>query len=112
MDKGGYTSIRASVLRNIEDNLPEIRERFGIDTLSVFGSVSRGEDTPDSDVDVLYTFQEGKATYRNLSGLSAYLEELLGRRIDLVSGKWIDAELLSVIRDDIIPCSSAAAGAA
>lgn len=64
-------SIKEDVLRKIEANFPEIRECFGIETLGIFGSVARGEDTPESDVDVLYTYQEGKcvAYFKPLTSL-------------------------------------------
>ena len=48
----------------------------------------------------------------SVSGLSLYPEELLRRKTNLVRRKWIDEGLLSVIRDDIIPCSPVALGAA
>lgn len=51
-----YTSIKEDVLKKLEANLPEMRERFGIETIGIFGSVSRGEDTPRSDIDILYKF--------------------------------------------------------
>lgn len=51
-----YTSIKEDVLKKLEANLPEMRERFGIETIGIFGSVSRGEDTPRSDIDSLYKF--------------------------------------------------------
>ncbi|MBO5368097.1 nucleotidyltransferase domain-containing protein, partial [Methanocorpusculum sp.] len=47
-----YVSIRDDVVKKLEVNLPEIRERFGIETLGLFGSVSRGEDTAESDIDI------------------------------------------------------------
>ena len=55
-----YVSIKEDVLAKLKENLPEIRERFFVDIIGIFGSVSRGEDTAESDVDVLYTFSEGK----------------------------------------------------
>jgi predicted nucleotidyltransferase len=48
-----YVSIKNEVVKKLEEHLPEIRERFGIEMLGVFGSVSRGEDKPDSDIDIL-----------------------------------------------------------
>lgn len=51
-----YTSIKEDVLKKLEANLPEMRERFGIETIGIFGSVSRGEDTPRSAIDILYKF--------------------------------------------------------
>ncbi len=50
-------SIKEDVLAKLKVHLPELRERFGIETIGIFGSVSRGEDRPESDVDVLYTFR-------------------------------------------------------
>ncbi len=79
-----YTSIKETVLQLIAENLSEIRERFGIETIGVFGSVSRGEDTADSDVDILYEFVEDKATLRNLLDLKEYLSSLFGREVDLI----------------------------
>ncbi|MDO5845649.1 MAG: hypothetical protein Q4Q04_01875 [Methanocorpusculum sp.] len=38
-----YTSIKEEVLRQLEERLPEIQDRFGIESLGVFGSVARGE---------------------------------------------------------------------
>ncbi|HJJ38796.1 MAG TPA: hypothetical protein O0X42_01545 [Methanocorpusculum sp.] len=43
-------SIKEDVLTKFEAHMPEIRERFCIEDLSLFGSVTRGEDTPDSDM--------------------------------------------------------------
>ncbi|MDO5845195.1 MAG: nucleotidyltransferase domain-containing protein, partial [Methanocorpusculum sp.] len=76
-----------------EANLPEIRERFGIETIGIFGSVARGEDTADSDVDVIYTFREGESTLNNLVSLVDYMKNLFGREMDLVSSKWMSTIL-------------------
>ena len=102
MDKGNCTSIRESVLRKIEDNLPEIRERFGIDTLGVFGSVSRGEDGPDSDVDILYLFNPGRGGMHDMSMLKDYLEVLFGREVDLVSIKYISPFIREYVIADAV----------
>ncbi len=52
-----YVSIRDDVFRKLERELPYLQKEFDIETIGIFGSVSRGEDTPESDVDVFYTFQ-------------------------------------------------------
>ena len=93
-----YTSIREDVLAKLEEYLPEIREQFGIQTLAIFGSVSRGEDTPDSDVDILDEFRPGEATLAHLVGLGDFLEERLGRKVDLVAAR----ALSPYIRDEVI----------
>jgi predicted nucleotidyltransferase len=64
----------------------ELEERFGISSLALFGSVARDEAGPDSDVDLLVEFREtpGLAEYM---GLKFWLEDRLGRRVDLVMEK-------------------------
>lgn len=97
-----YVSIKEEVLRKLEEHLPEIRERFFIETL---GSVSRGEDAPESDVDVLYDFRDGKGNMHTFSDFTQYIEELLGRDADFVSLKWISPRLRSYIEKDMILCT-------
>jgi predicted nucleotidyltransferase len=50
----------------------------------VFGSVARGEDGPDSDIDLLVDFEADSSLF-DLLHLTQLLEELLGRSVDVVS---------------------------
>ena len=93
-----YQSIKEDVLAKLEAHMPELRDRFGIDTIGIFGSVSRGEDKPGSDVDVLYTFRPGESTLANLVSLGTYLEELFGRKVDLIA----ERSLSPYIRSEVI----------
>jgi len=80
------TSSHSSTARGFEAisvALPELRERFGVADLRVFGSVARGEAGAASDVDVLVDVT-GQATFDGYMGLRERLEELLGRWVDLV----------------------------
>ncbi len=61
----------------------ELRDRFGVREMFLFGSFARGEARPDSDVDVLVEF-EGRITFDRYMDLRIFLEDLLGRRVDLV----------------------------
>ena len=63
-----------------------IRRGFGVRSLSLFGSVARGEGTESSDTDFLVEF-EGAATYDRYMGLKLYLEDILGCPVDLVTSK-------------------------
>jgi predicted nucleotidyltransferase len=65
--------------------LAEICRRYGIAQLEVFGSVSRGEATDDSDVDVLYDLEPGRHLTWDIELLADELSDVLGRRVDLVS---------------------------
>ena len=76
-----YTSIKDSAVRKLEEHFPELQERFGIACIGIFGSVSRGEDTQDSDIDILYIFQENRGNLHDYAGAAEYLEKLLGREM-------------------------------
>ena len=80
---GSYVSIRDDVLRKLERELPYLQDEFDIETIGIFGSVSRGEDTPDSDIDVLYTFKHGAIGIRKYLDLVDFLEKLFERKVDL-----------------------------
>ena len=82
-----------TILRGHKDRL----DAFGVKSLRLFGSFARGEDRQESDVDVLVEF-EGPATFSGYMGLSDFLEEVLGRRVDLVTTK----ALREPIRDEIL----------
>lgn len=69
--------------------------------LRVFGSVARGEDTPDSDVDLLVTFAPD-ASLLDQVGLAEDLQELLGGRVDVVSDRAL-TERDASIRDEAVP---------
>jgi hypothetical protein len=62
----------------------EIRA-LGVQRLALFGSVLRGEASPDSDVDLLVQFAPGAKTFDHFLTLFDLLEERLGRRVDLVT---------------------------
>jgi uncharacterized protein len=73
--------------QNFDDLRPAIEqlcEKYGLVELSVFGSTARGQDRPDSDIDLLYV--RGPRAVRGLAflRLQTELEELLGRPVDLV----------------------------
>jgi hypothetical protein len=67
------------------DRIAEICRRYGVARLDVFGSVSRGEAAPDSDIDVLYDLAPGARLGWTIEALADELSAALGRRVDLVS---------------------------
>ncbi|PWR71738.1 nucleotidyltransferase family protein [Methanospirillum lacunae] len=82
----------------LRQSQPDLQEKFGVMKIGIFGSFARGEEQPDSDVDVLVTFQQGKKTFDNFMGTKFYLEDLFKRKVDLVT----DAALKPLIRDPIL----------
>ena len=59
--------------------------RLGVSRLALFGSVLRNAARPDSDVDFLVEFQPGEKSYRHFFALGELLEQLLDRRVELVT---------------------------
>jgi hypothetical protein len=68
----------------LREHEPEIKKRFGVGKIGIFGSFGRGEVRLDRDVDVLITFRKDGETFNNYMGCKFYLEDLFGRKVDLV----------------------------
>jgi predicted nucleotidyltransferase len=58
---------------------------LGVKKIGLFGSFLRGEQRPDSDIDLLVQFEPGQKTFDNFIELSFFLEELLQHRTELVT---------------------------
>ncbi len=85
----------------IREHASEIRDRFSVSDLRVFGSVARGDADAGSDVDLVVTF-EGGATFDRFMDLKFYLEELLGMHVDLVTRAAVRPELRTQIEREAI----------
>ena len=102
-----YITVSAGdVLAKLERELSFLAETYGVATIGIFGSVSRGEDTAESDVDILVTFQPGKKNIRNYMGLAYYLEELFGRKVDLLTEAGISPYIRPHIEGELIRCKA------
>jgi predicted nucleotidyltransferase len=92
---------RDTVLASLRERLPLLQERFGVQRLRLFGSMARDTARADSDVDVLVAF-DGLATARRYFGVQFYLEDLLGRPVDLVTEKALRERLRPFVERDAI----------
>ena len=89
------------VLRRLKANAEEIRQRFSVKAISIFGSIARDEAGDDSDVDVLVVFDQ-KANFDGFMELKFYLEDLLGAGVDLVTDKALRPQVRRAIEGEII----------
>jgi hypothetical protein len=92
---------KQAILTQLENRIEEIRQRFSVKTLAVFGSVVRDEAVDSSDVDVLVVFNQ-RATFDIFMDLKFYLEELLGMSVDLVTDKALRPQLRRAIEKELI----------
>ena len=76
----------------------DLGSRYGARNIRVFGSVARGEERPDSDVDFLVEFDRGYDLFAQRLPLARHLAELVGRAVDLVP----EHELNRHLRDRIL----------
>ena len=90
------------VLALLRQHEPEIQKKFGVATIGIFGSFVRGEERPDSDVDVLVTFQNGRETFDNYMDCKFYLEDLFGRTVDLIIQDTIKKRLRPYILAEVV----------
>jgi predicted nucleotidyltransferase len=75
---------KQDVLKIIYRNRTRLKA-LGVSRLGLFGSFVRGEQHPDSDIDFLVEFESGQKSFDAFMDLSFFLEEILQRRVELVT---------------------------
>lgn len=76
-------------------------EKWGVKSLALFGSAARGEAHPGSDLDFLVEF-EGRASFDQYMDLKFFLEDLLNRKVDLVTRKALKPHLRPYVEKEAI----------
>ncbi|HEX6321224.1 MAG TPA: nucleotidyltransferase family protein [Burkholderiales bacterium] len=94
------SSIREQVLAKA-DLIRTLAKAHGAVSVELFGSAARGEDRPDSDIDVMVELEEGRSLL-DLIGLSDDLEAALGRKVDAVSKSALKPRVLARARKDAV----------
>lgn len=74
---------RDDILSFLKIHKREIQENYGVAVIGLFGSYARETARDDSDIDILVEFEPPKKTLRNFFGFKRYLEENLGKHVDL-----------------------------
>ncbi len=95
-------SMTLNDLRKKREHIKKIAQKHGADNIRVFGSISRGEEGPDSDIDFLVDFEADRSLF-DLVGLKLELEELLGYKVDLVTEGGIHRLISSRIMKEAVP---------
>lgn len=89
-------SVREHFFTIVNSKREKLSNEFHVTRIGIFGSCVRGEESKDSDVDVLVEFEI--KTFDNFMDLKFFLEDQLGRRVDLV----IMDSLKPAIRDKVL----------
>lgn len=89
------------ILREKGDEIRRIAARHGAYNVRVFGSVARGEARPDSDIDLLIDVGPTTGSWFP-AGLVLELEELLGRRVEVITERALDPHLRDRVLQEAI----------
>lgn len=83
---------------------PYLAEKFGVTEIGVFGSYVRGEQDPDSDIDILIELaRPPRISLPGLVELEYYLSDLLGTKADVAIKKNLRKRIGKRILDEVVP---------
>ncbi|MCK4395459.1 nucleotidyltransferase family protein [candidate division WOR-3 bacterium] len=85
------------VLHNLKENL---KIKYKIKEIGVFGSVMRGEQKGTSDIDILVEFEDD-ADLLDLVGIAQFLEEKLQQKVDVVSKRALREEIKETVLQEV-----------
>lgn len=74
---------KQQIIETIKTEKPYLQEKFGVEEIALFGSYARGDEQPDSDIDILVKLNSRSLT--SYFGLLDFLEAKLNRKIDLIT---------------------------
>jgi predicted nucleotidyltransferase len=89
----------SSIKKVLSEIKPELERRFHVSAIGVFGSYARGDQKPDSDIDIIVDFNRSVGV--EFIDLADYIEGKLQSPVDLVSRKGIKHGYLELIEKDV-----------
>ncbi|TAH07701.1 MAG: DNA polymerase III subunit beta [Sphingobacteriia bacterium] len=91
------------MIQTLHKNLPALKAKYPLVSLGVFGSYSRGEETPNSDLDIVYeTLPDTFLDLHNYLGLQRDLNAITDLKIDLVNKRKMNEVIWMRAKKDVI----------
>jgi uncharacterized protein len=87
-------------IKILRQHLPELREKYSVNYLGIFGSYIRGKQTKDSDLDILVQFDKKPGLLKYIE-LENYLSDILGGKVDLVMKSALKPKIGKRILNDV-----------
>lgn len=92
-----------AIIQMLHDSLPTLKEKYPLQTLGVFGSYSRGEETENSDLDIIYeTLPNTYLNLHNYLSLQKDLHQITHLKIDLVNRKYVNDVVWLTAQKDVV----------
>jgi len=96
-----YMKTLDEITRLLEQYKPEFQEKYRLKEIGIFGSYARGEETGNSDIDILVEFDDAPDLLTFLE-FESYVEKILDIETDMVRKKAIRTELKDEILRDVV----------
>lgn len=95
---------RERLLQQLQNQLPYLKQTYGIHRLGLFGSYARSEQTKESDIDLVYELTDGVSMgLFQVMDLETFLKNQLAvERVDLVNARWINPIIAYEMRSEVI----------
>ncbi len=90
----------ANIKKKLKQLKPELKQKFNVDTIGLFGSIVRDDFSPSSDIDIIVDFNQPIGI--EFVDLADYIELHLKQKVDLVSKKGIKENYYKVIEPEIV----------
>jgi predicted nucleotidyltransferase len=81
---------------------PTLKKRFKVETIDIFGSYARGDQTEKSDIDILVTYSE-MVDLLLVAGLRRYLRRKLHRKVDVISKEFLNKYIKEQVLEEAVP---------
>jgi len=87
----------SNIIKNRRNEILAIATRYGASNIRVFGSMAHGNESPESDIDIIVKMEKGRSLL-DIIAIKQDIEELLGRKVDVVT----EASISPYIRDNVL----------
>ena len=91
---------REDIEATLRKNIPFLKEKYNVDKIGIFGSYIRGEESKESDIDILVDFENPIGG--EFIDLKEFLEEILNKKVDLVTVKALKPRLRENILKEVV----------
>ncbi len=91
---------KEEILRTLAKDKPELQKRFKVSRMALFGSYARGDQQPNSDVDILVDVDPSICL--DFVTLAEAIEKMLGVSVDLVSSRAVNSRAMKFIESELV----------